>query len=109
VTSRCRQGDQSRPASLRLRYHRDDIASFLPNLGTQVTSIEPLVDESPDGRAAPAAEAILTIVRDRTGVDLRAYRRTTVLRRMHGRMTRLRIGSLDAYRDLLEAADEEAH
>jgi chemotaxis methyl-accepting protein methylase len=42
-------------------------------------------------------------------VDLRAYRRTTVLRRMHGRMTRLRIGSLDAYRDLLEAADEEAH
>jgi chemotaxis methyl-accepting protein methylase len=60
------------------------------------------------GDPVDPAEAVLRAAQARTGVDLCAYRRSTVLRRLHGRMQAIGCASLEDYRDLVSASDAEA-
>ena len=53
-------------------------------------------------------ERILQLVRERCGVDLRAYRAQTLERRVRNRMRVLGLDDVDAYERMLDAADDEA-
>lgn len=55
-----------------------------------------------------ALEAILAVLRSRTGIDFSRYRSATVRRRIHNRMLSIGAESLQEYRARLEACDEEA-
>lgn len=56
----------------------------------------------------PAFEAIVGLLRERTGVDFRAYRPATVLRRIRNRMLSLRLDCPYAYLELLRASADES-
>jgi chemotaxis methyl-accepting protein methylase len=65
----------------------------------------------PGGVADPVdhpAEAVLRAAEARTGVDLRSYRRSTILRRLHGRMLAIGCDSLDDYHEIVSASEAEA-
>ena len=53
-------------------------------------------------------EEILRLVRERCGVDLSGYRRSTLERRVHMRMQATGAGTLEDYQALLGASDGEA-
>lgn len=55
-----------------------------------------------------ALEQVFRILRGRTGVDFTEYKRSTVLRRLHRRMTALRAPDLAAYAEALRASPDEA-
>jgi chemotaxis methyl-accepting protein methylase len=60
-------------------------------------------------RSERVADAILRAAQARTGVELGAFRRPTVLRRLHGRMQTLGCASLDDYHEVVSASDAEAY
>ena len=67
-------------------------------------------DRSPGAAGAETdgdLDALLVFVRDARGLDFTGYKRASVARRVRRRANELRLDSLAAYRDLLEADVEE--
>lgn len=55
-----------------------------------------------------ALAAILSVLRDKTGVDFSCYRRPTITRRVRNRMVSVGASTLPAYLEMIHASDEEA-
>ncbi len=69
----------------------------------------PSTESAPSSEEPGYLEAVFDLVRDRTGLDMTAYRHSTVMRRLLSRMQKLGCASYGSYYQRMVEEPEEAH
>ncbi len=84
-----------------------DATADLDSIGDVLRNLLAAGGDVPNGRDGREFDALLDLIRERSGIDFSTYKTATIIRRLRGRMGATGHSSLASYRKLLETDGEE--